>query len=126
LFSKLYEKGTEIVWGRAGVENEPYWKICIALHERNIRLVKASQGLVVFINGKSKGSIFTLKKDVKEKIPVVVFTFNSKLPNFQGVAWLPLTNNSLEGALSRGIWVEYIYITYAICEVLRSAKADLV
>jgi len=70
--SNLCEKDSEIVWGR-GVQNVPYYKICNALNERNIRLVKASQGLVAFINGNSKDSIFTINKAIKEKIPVVVF-----------------------------------------------------
>jgi hypothetical protein len=97
--SKLYEKGAEIVWSRGGVvANEPYYKVCKALHERNILLVKGSQGRIAFINVKSRGSVFTIKQAIKEKIPVVVFPVNSELPVFPGIEWSSVNGNSWEGA----------------------------
>ncbi len=46
-----------------------------ALLERNRKLVEASSGLVAFMYGESKGTIYTIKKACKKGIKVIVFRF---------------------------------------------------
>jgi len=85
--SKFNEKGGKFVWGKA-TSFQNYFQIRNALLYRNENLVNNSQGLVVFINEKSRGSIYTIKKAIKKKIPVVIFPINASLPRLKGVNWL--------------------------------------
>jgi len=97
IVSKFNEKGGKIVWGKA-TSLQNYIQIRNALLSRNENLVNNSQGLVAFINAKSRGSIFTIKKAINKKIPVVIFPINASLPNLKGINWLNSNKNHFEGS----------------------------
>jgi len=97
LASKFNKKGGKFVWGKA-TSLQNYIQIRNALLSRNENLVNNSQGLVAFINAKSRGSIFTIKKAINKKIPVVIFPINASLPNLKGINWLASNKNHFEGS----------------------------
>jgi len=94
---KLNEKSGKFVWGSA-TPSQNYIQIRNALLRRNENLVNSSQGLVAFINEKSRGSIYTIKKAIKKKILVVIFPINASLPKLKGVNWLSSNKKHFEGA----------------------------
>jgi hypothetical protein len=94
---KLNEKGGKFVWGSA-TPSQNYIQIRNALLSRNENLVNSSQGLVAFINAKSRGSIFTIKKAINKKISVVVFPIETCLPKLASVNWLSSNKKYFEGA----------------------------
>ena len=78
------EYGGHIVWGPAG-KNEALVKTALLM--RNIRLVDACYGLVAFITGDSRGTVFTIKKAAAKRKPLVVFAVDCDFPEIQGVKW---------------------------------------
>jgi len=76
--------GGHIVWGPAG-KNEALVKTALLM--RNIRLVDASYGIVAFITGDSRGTIFTIKKAAAKRKPLVVFAVDCEFPEVPGVKW---------------------------------------
>lgn len=88
--------GGHIVWGPAG-KNEALVKTALLM--RNIRLVDACYGLVAFITGDSRGTVFTIKKACAKRKPIVIFTVDCHLPEIQNVKWVPLRCGGIwEGA----------------------------
>jgi predicted Rossmann fold nucleotide-binding protein DprA/Smf involved in DNA uptake len=94
---KLNEKGGKFVWSST-TPSQNYIQIRNALLNRNENLVNNSQGLVAFINAKSRGSIFTIKKAINKKIPVIVFPIETCLPKLASVNWLSSNKKHFEGA----------------------------
>ncbi len=78
------EYGGHIVWGPAG-KNEALVKTALLM--RNIRLVDACYGVVAFITGDSRGTIFTIKKAATKRKPLVVFAVDCDFPEVAGVKW---------------------------------------
>lgn len=76
--------GGNILWGPAA-KTEPLVKTALLM--RNLRLVDASYGLVAFITGDSRGTIFTIKKAAAKRKPIVVFPVNCEFPEITGVKW---------------------------------------
>ena len=83
------ERGGSIIWGQAEGK-EPAFVLKTAYLSRNERLVEAGYGLVAFINGDSRGSVFTIKKAAKKHLPLVVFPIACHLPEITSVKWVPL------------------------------------
>lgn len=89
--------GGHIVWGPAG-KNEALVKTALLM--RNIRLVDACYGLVAFITGDSRGTVFTIKKACAKRKPTVVFPIDCCLPEIPNVKWVPLRCGGIwEGAV---------------------------
>ena len=78
-----------IIWGNSSGKEE-YSIVRTALLQRNLRLVEAVDGIVAFLQGKSNGTVFTLRKAVQAHLPVVVFAFETTLPSFNVVKWKAL------------------------------------
>ena len=97
LIHQLQAQGGQIICGSAhpGHSKE---QIRNALLARNTNLVNHSHGLVAFINETSRGSIYTIKKAIQKKIPVVVFPINTNLPVIKGVNWLRSNKQHFESA----------------------------
>jgi len=87
--------GGSIIWG-IDPGNGEYTMARVALLKRNEMLVDACYGIVAFINADSKGTIYTIKKAVRNHRPLVVFPVNCDLPNIPTVKWKQL--------LCGGIW----------------------
>lgn len=81
--------GGHLLWGPSAGK-ETHHVVRMALLLRNQRLVEACYGVVAFINGSSRGSIFTIKKAVKSHMPLVVFPIDCHLPIIESVKWVPL------------------------------------
>jgi hypothetical protein len=102
------ELGGHLVWGLSPGKEDPL-KIRVALLARNHKLVEACHGIIAFITGGSRGTIYTIKKAVEKRKPLVVFPvsstqFNSSfdsglLPELSTVKWVPLRcGGAWEGA----------------------------
>lgn len=90
------EYGGNILWGPAG-KNEALVKTALLM--RNIRLVDACYGLVAFITGDSRGTVFTIKKAAAKRKPLVVFAVDCDFPEIPGVKWQMLRCGGIwEGA----------------------------
>ena len=81
--------GGHILWGAVG-GNEPHHVVKMGLLLRNQRLVDACYGLVAFIDGHSRGSLFTIKKAAQKRLTLVVFPHGCHLPEIECVKWVPL------------------------------------
>ena len=81
--------GGHLLWGEVG-GNEPLQIIKMGLLLRNQRLTSACYGLVAFIDGPSRGSIFTIKKAAQKRLSIVVFPHKCHLPEIDFVKWVPL------------------------------------
>lgn len=81
--------GGHLIWGVSG-GNEPHHMVKMGLLLRNQKLVEACYGLVAFIDGSSKGSLFTIKKAVSKHLTVVIFPHDCPLPEISNVKWVPL------------------------------------
>lgn len=81
--------GGHILWGEVS-KNTPQNIIKIGLLMRNKRLVDACYGLVAFINGSSRGSIYTIKQAAAKRLTIVVFPHDCHLPEIDFVKWVPL------------------------------------
>lgn len=81
--------GGHLLWGEVG-GNEPHHVVKMGLLLRNQRLVSACYGLVAFIDGQSRGSIFTIQKAAQRRLTIVVFPHQCHLPEITFVKWVPL------------------------------------
>ena len=89
------DNGGAILWGLSSGK-EPLPLVRTALLARNVRLVDACYGVVVFLTKESRGSVFTLKKAVLQHKPMVVFPVDCELPVIPSVKWKKL--------ICGGIW----------------------
>lgn len=89
MIRQFKEYGGHLLWGEVS-KNEPQHLIRMALLLRNQRLVEACYGIVAFIDGHSRGSIFTIKKATQKRLTVVVFPHDYHLPEIDYVKWVPL------------------------------------
>jgi len=80
------DQGGHLLWGPVA-KGTPKHMVKTGLLIRNKRLVEASHGLVAFIDGNSRGSIFTIKEAVKKRLIVVVFPHNCEPPEIGCVRW---------------------------------------
>jgi len=78
-----------ILWGSVR-PGQDYNVIRSALLERNVRLVNACHGIVAFLHGDSRGTLFVLSQAIKIHMPIVVVPFDRELPEFPSVRWKPL------------------------------------
>jgi predicted Rossmann fold nucleotide-binding protein DprA/Smf involved in DNA uptake len=85
----FHETGGAINWGTSS-GSEPMSLIKMALLNRNIRLVQASEGVIAFMTPESRGTFFTVREAVRAKKKLVVFPINRLLPGFSVVKWVPL------------------------------------
>lgn len=83
------ERGGHLLWGNA-VKDQSHHLIKTSLLLRNQLLVEASDGLVAFIDGHSRGSIFSIKKAASKRLKVVVFPHECALPDIRYIKWIPL------------------------------------
>jgi hypothetical protein len=83
------ELGGHLLWGEASGREAPHL-LKLGLLLRNQRLVEACYGLVAFIDGHSRGSIFTIKKAAAKRLVIVVFPHDCHLPEIDFVKWVPL------------------------------------
>ena len=81
--------GGHLLWGQIN-KTDPQHLIRMGLLLRNQRIVSASYGLVAFIDGHSRGSIFTIKKAAQQRLIMVVFPHNCHLPEIDCLKWIPL------------------------------------
>ena len=89
LTRQFKEYGGSIVWGTLrGKENYPV--VRTGLLQRNLRLIEAVDGIVAFLHGESRGSLFTIRKALSEHFPVVIFCFDRALPEFKNIKWKAL------------------------------------
>jgi hypothetical protein len=67
-----------------------------ALKSRTSALIGAAAGVVAFLHGPSRGTVFTLRCAISRGIPVVVFLCGggAVLPTLPGGAWIPLRCSS--------------------------------
>jgi hypothetical protein len=78
-----------IIWGPSS-GNEAYSLVRAALLQRNVRLLEASYGVVAFLHGESKGSLFTISRAIKRHMPLVIFPIDRDLPKIPSVKWVPI------------------------------------
>jgi len=94
---KFFSLGGKIVLGNVS----PYDcrnAIVAGLLSRNVRLVSNVTGIVAFLHGESRGTIFTIKRAISQNIPVVVFSCDNRtLPNIDGGSWKRLN--------TKGCWL---------------------
>ena len=89
LTRQFKEYGGSIIWGNLqGKEDYPI--VRTGLLQRNLRLIEAVTGIVAFLYGESKGSLFTIRKALAEHLPVVIFPIDTPLPVFPNIKWKPL------------------------------------
>ncbi len=89
MIRQFKDYGGHLLWGEVG-GNEPQHLIKMGLLLRNQRLVSACYGLVAFIDGNSRGSIFTIQKAAQKRLTMVVFPHDCHLPEIDIVKWVPL------------------------------------
>lgn len=103
LTRQFKEYGGSIVWGSLQGKEE-YAVVRTGLLQRNLRLIEAVSGIVAFLYGESRGSLFTIRKALGEHLPVVIFPSSSSqgfdyaeascidtpLPEFKNIKWKPL------------------------------------
>jgi len=89
MMRQFKDYGGHLLWGEVG-GNEPQHLIKMGLLLRNQRLVSACYGLVAFIDGHSRGSIFTIQKAAQKRLTIVVFPHDCHLPEIDFVKWVPL------------------------------------
>ncbi len=81
--------GGSIIWGTVRGQEE-YSVVRTALLQRNMRLIDAVTGIVAFLFGESRGTLFTLRKALGAHLPVVIFCVDRPLPEFPNIKWKPL------------------------------------
>ena len=104
MMRQFKDYGGHLLWGFSAGKETPYL-IKAALLLRNKRLVEACYGLVAFIDGQSRGSIFTINVAAAKRMPLVVFPAVAEamagrptsikvdvgiLPELSFVKWVPL------------------------------------
>ena len=89
LTRQFKEYGGSVIWGCLRGQEE-YAVVRTGLLQRNLRLIEAVTGVVAFLYGESRGTMFTLRKALGEHLPVVVFCVERQLPEFKNIKWKPL------------------------------------
>ncbi len=89
MIRQFKDHGGYLLWGAAS-GNEPPHIVKTSLLLRNQRLVDACYGLVAFIDGHSRGSVFTIKRAAEKRLTMVVFPHECHLPEINYVKWVPL------------------------------------
>jgi len=89
LTRQFKEYGGSIVWGTLRGK-EAYPIVRTGLLQRNLRLIEAVDGIVAFLHGESRGSLFTIRKALSEHLPVVIFCIDRALPEFKNIKWKAL------------------------------------
>tara|TARA_B100000315_G_C14388392_1_gene500728 strand:+ start:109 stop:711 length:603 start_codon:yes stop_codon:yes gene_type:complete len=89
MMRQFKEYGGHLLWGVASGKEAPNL-IRMGLLLRNQCLVDACYGLVAFIDGHSRGSLFTIKKAASKRLVIVVFPHECQLPVLSYVKWVPL------------------------------------
>jgi predicted Rossmann fold nucleotide-binding protein DprA/Smf involved in DNA uptake len=97
--SRLLASGGQVVWGSVA-PGAPRGQVVSALLGRNRRLVSSCVGLVAFLYGSSRGSLYTVRQAVARGLRVVVFLCG-------GGASLPpdLASHCLVNQWQGGEWV---------------------
>jgi len=72
LVSQFLSSGGRVVWGSVSPGSSRQ-AVCSALFSRSRQLVSSSVGLVAFLHGPSRGTLFTVRQAVARGIPVIVF-----------------------------------------------------
>jgi len=92
---KFSALGGKIIWGDTQ-PFAPYKTVAVGLRSRNVRLVSRVAGLVAFIAGNSRGTIFTITQAIQRNVPVVVFCCDSygRFPIIETGSWQPLKEKS--------------------------------
>ena len=99
MMRQFKDYGGHILWGMSGDKSNDLG-VKLALLTRNQKLVEACHGIVAFITGSSRGTIYTIKETAKRRMPLVVFPISSMalksccdpglLPSLPHVKWVPL------------------------------------
>ena len=89
LTRQFKDYGGSVVWGTVRGQEE-YTIVRTALLQRNMRLIDAVTGVVAFLHGDSKGTLFTLRKALAAHLSVVIFCVGRPLPEFPNIKWKPL------------------------------------
>ena len=89
IMRQFKDYGGHLLWGFSAGKETPYL-IKAALLLRNKRLVEACYGLVAFIDGQSRGSLFTINVAAAKRMPIVIFPVECHLPELSFVKWVPL------------------------------------
>jgi DNA recombination-mediator protein A len=99
MMRQFKDYGGHILWGMSGDKANDLG-VKLALLSRNQKLVEACHGIVAFITGGSRGTIYTIKEATKRRMPLVVFPISSMalksscdpglLPALPHVKWVPL------------------------------------
>jgi len=89
MIRQFKDYGGHLLWGAASGQDSPHIAKA-GLLLRNQLLVNACYGIVAFIDGQSRGSLFTIKKAAAKRLTMVVFTHDCHLPEIDYVKWVPL------------------------------------
>ncbi len=89
LTRQFKDYGGVVVWGTVRGQEE-YAIVRTALLQRNMRLIDAVTGIVAFLHGESRGTLFTLRKALAAHLSVVIFSVGCPLPEFPNIKWKPL------------------------------------
>lgn len=89
LARQFKEYGGSILWGDIRGDKD-YSAVRAGLLARNVRLVDASHGIVAFLHGDSRGTLFTLSRATALHKPIVIVPVDRDLPTFSSVRWKPL------------------------------------
>ena len=89
LTRQFKEYGGSVIWGGLRGQEE-YPVVRTGILQRNMRLIEAVTGIVAFLHGESRGTLFTLRKALGEHLPVVIFSTGGQLPDFPDIKWKPL------------------------------------
>ncbi|MAJ86321.1 MAG: hypothetical protein CL687_05145 [Candidatus Pelagibacter sp.] len=81
--------GGNLLWGEVS-GNAPHHIVKMGLLLRNQIMVDACYGLVAFIDGHARGSIFSIKRAAKKRLTIVIFPHDCHLPEIDYVKWVPL------------------------------------
>ena len=88
LVRQFKEFGGHILWGNA--RNQDFNVVRAALLARNVKLLDACHGIVAFLHGESRGTLFTLSRAIQLHMPIVIVPVDRELPEFPSVRWKPL------------------------------------
>ncbi len=89
MMRQFKDQGGHMLWGPVSSTHSAH-VIKAGLLFRNQLLVNACYGIVAFIDGNSRGSLFTIKKAAAKRLTMVVFTHDCHLPDIDYVKWIPL------------------------------------
>ena len=99
MMRQFKDYGGNLIWGMSPGK-EDHARVKLALLARNQKLVEACYGIVAFMTGGSRGTIYTIKKAVEQRKALVVFPVSAQsfqsscdpvlLPDLKCVKWVPL------------------------------------